>query len=118
MSYTEFSLPSYILFPHRIIMKKKTIALLGDPASYSLATLMHHKRFRTIIDQRSYGNALDKVFETNMKGSNMKRRPVKAEPTFKMLLKDRISYFINSLQNYQIFDLYNIRKRVSRKSYS
>lgn len=91
----HFSIPTSVVFPNHIIMKKTNIELLGNPSSYSLVKLMKDKRFKGALEKfRSYSPPVDKILEKHEKNSNIHRNSQRSKSLVGMLLYDRFTYLL------------------------
>ena len=92
---TEFSIPSSITLPNRIILKKSSLKSLGSPESISIVELMHNPALSGVLQSaRSYSPILDRLLDKHEQGSNISRSLVDAEHLIKMLLRGRFDYMI------------------------
>ncbi len=92
---TEFSIPSSITLPNRIILRKSSLEALGSPESISIVELMNNPALSGVLQSaRSYSTILDRLLEKHEQGSNISRSLVDAEHLIKMLLRGRFDYMI------------------------
>lgn len=92
----HFSSPHTLVLPNAIIMRKKDIEKLGNPESYSIATLLRDKRFKGVAEKtRSFTNSIDTVLKKNEQGSNLTRVDENSESLIRMLSAGRIDYTID-----------------------
>ena len=94
---TEFSIPSFITLPNRIILKKSRLESLGSPESISIVELMHNPALSGVLQSaRSYSPILDQLLDKHEQDSNISRSLVDAEHLIKMLLRrlGRFDYLI------------------------
>jgi polar amino acid transport system substrate-binding protein len=91
------SMPTILLLPHNIIVRKKDLHLFGDGNNVSLKRLLQNKNliFGTAKD-RLYGPELDIVLKKNAKGKNIYQRSGKdtLDGLVGMLIKGRVDYLI------------------------
>ena len=91
----EFSYPTSITLPNRIIVKKQLFEHLGKPTSLSFVELMANKQYSGILQfSRSYTATLDLLLEAHEEGSNITRSSVDSEHLVKMLLIGRFDYLV------------------------
>ena len=91
------SVPTIVLMPHNIIVRKKDLHLFGDGNSVSLKRMLQKKNLilGTARD-RLYGHELDVVLKEHAGGKNIYRRSGKdtLEGLLGMLIKGRVDYLI------------------------
>ncbi|MDD0851484.1 TIGR02285 family protein [Halobacteriovorax sp. GB3] len=93
--YIYFSRPYSILLPNRIIIKKSTHRMLGNPKSISIRSLLLDPTFSTIVQEgRTYKMPLNRILRRHESGGNFKRMNVEMEILFDMFERGRINYLI------------------------
>ncbi len=108
-----YSEPHTLVLPNAIIIKKTDIEKLGNPKSYSIAQIMHDKRFVGVIEKtRSYTGTLDTILKENESGSNLSRVAEGSESLIKMVATGRINYTIE----YPIVAAYYAQKQSNNPS--
>jgi uncharacterized protein (TIGR02285 family) len=90
-----FSIPATIILPNQIIMKRTRAALLGDPDSLSLATLLTGGKLKGMfIMKRSYGAGIDGIIDRYKTSFNLETSVVNEKSNIMKLLHDRGDYII------------------------
>jgi uncharacterized protein (TIGR02285 family) len=93
--YAVFSDVATFSLPHRIIMKKSTLAELGNPEAVLLSEFLRDQRVRGIIEQaRSYSPGLDKILKSSERSGNFSRGPLEIASILRMILSGRVDYTI------------------------
>ena len=91
------SVPTIVLLPHNIIVRKKDLHIFGDENNVSLRKLLQNKNLilGTARD-RLYGPELDIVLKEHARAENIYRRSGKdtLDGLLGMLIKGRIDYLI------------------------
>ncbi|PCJ43178.1 MAG: hypothetical protein COA99_07855, partial [Moraxellaceae bacterium] len=88
--YAYFSKALVFALPQRIVLRKETKVLLGNPEEYSLKALMKDKGMVGYLEKsRSYGKSLDFLLKKNEAGSNLTRNSLTTDNFFRMMVKGR-----------------------------
>ena len=91
--YIYFSKPYSILLPNRIIIKRSTHRMLGNPKSISIRSLLLDPTFSTIVQEgRTYKMPLNRILRRHESGGNFRRMNVEMEMLFDMFERGRINY--------------------------
>lgn len=94
-NYIYFSRPYSVLLPNRIIIKRSTHRMLGNPKSISIRSLLLDPTFSTIVQEgRTYKMPLNRILRRHESSANFRRMNVEMEILFDMFERGRINYLI------------------------
>ncbi len=92
-TFAYFSRANNLILPHAVIIRKSDWVKLGSPKSYDLNKLLLNNNWVGQVESlRSYGLEIDKLIKQNT--SNISFSTAQANRLIKMLINNRIDYFI------------------------